>query len=420
MARRSVRGDSGRGGLVAAVAVTALAAGALTFALGSVRNPSSGGIQGAMSDAGGAIGGVFSVPLRWIDGIGDTVGSFFADAEELRRLRAENAALMQWRDQALTLAERLEAYERLYGIRGDGIGQGVATRIVSETGGPFARTGIIGAGREQGVGVNWIVFDSRGLVGRVIAVGAHTSRVLLLTDGDSRVPVMGETTRARAILQGDKTAAPLLSHLNLPPVIREDERLLTSGDDGLFPRGIAVGVAATGPDGRTRVRLASDRAPLDFVRVVPPTSFPAPPDPVTLPEFAPPPAAPLPAITAGAILPGVPGAAGVPAAATPEAIRAAQQAQDEARATREALRQAEAERDALRRQQQQEAARRGTGAAQTGQPPAAARPGGGQPVTVELGAGPAAPAASPPPPAPPPPPPPPSGGGEAAAPPGGR
>ncbi len=417
MARRSVRGDSGRGGLVAAVAVTALAAGALTFALGSVRNPSSGGIQGVVSDAGGAIGGVFSIPLRWVDGIGDTVGSFLADAAELRRLRAENAALMQWRDQALTLAERLEAYERLYGIRGDGIGQGVATRIVSETGGPFTRTGIIGAGRQQGVGVNWVVFDTRGLVGRVIAVGTSTSRVLLLTDGDSRVPVMGETTRARAILQGDKTAAPLLSHLNLPPIIREDERLLTSGDDGLFPRGIAVGVAATGPDGRMRVRLASDRAPLDFVRAVPPTSFPAPPDAVTLPELAPPPAAPLPAITAGAILPGVPGAAGVPAAATPEAIRAAQQAQDEARATREALRKAEAERDALRRQQQQEAARRGTGAAQTGQPSAAARPGGGQPVPVELGAG---PIASPPPAPPPPPPPAAPAGGEAAAPPGGR
>lgn len=418
MARRSVRGDSRRGGLVAAVAVTALAAGALTFALGSMRNPSSGGIQGAMSDAGGAIGGVFSVPLRWIDGIGDTVGSFFADAGELRRLREENAALMQWRDQALTLAERLEAYERLYGIRGVGIGQGVAARIVSETGGPFARTGIIGAGREQGVGANWIVFDSRGLVGRVIAVGAHTSRVLLLTDGDSRVPVMGEATRARAILQGDKTAAPLLSHLNLPPVIREDERLLTSGDDGLFPRGIAVGVAATGPDGRMRVRLASDRAPLDFVRVVPPTSFPAPPDTVTLPEFAPLPAAPLPAITAGAVLPGVPGAAGVPAAATPEAIRAAQQAQDEARATREALRKAEAERDALRRQQQQ-GARPATAAAPQGQTatPPPARPRAEQPVPVNIGAGPAAPA---PPPPPPPPPPAAPAAGETAVPPGGR
>ncbi len=163
---------------------------------------------------------------------------------------------------------------------------------------------------------------------------------------------MGETTRARAIAMGDKTSAPRLAHLNTPTLMRDGERVMTSGDDGIFPRGIAVGQAGVAPDRQWRVRLASSASPIDFVRLVPPSNFPPPLDPVTAPSLAPPPTEGLAtAPVQGGVLPLAADAAGVPTAATPEAIRAAQALRgSEIEAARAAAARLAKERDAAREQ----------------------------------------------------------------------
>jgi rod shape-determining protein MreC len=116
-----------------------------------------------------------------------------------------------------------------------------------------------------------------------------------------------------------------LAHLNTPALMANGESVLTSGDDGIFPRGIVVGQAGIAPDQQWRVRLASNSAPIDFVRVIPPSNFPPPLDPVTPPPLDAPPMAAVPSVASlGAILPLAPGAAAVPTSATPQAIAAAQ------------------------------------------------------------------------------------------------
>jgi rod shape-determining protein MreC len=353
MARRSFqRRGQGAGRLIGVVVLTAGIAVALTLLVTQPRE-GQGGLAGLANDVGGTIGSVVGAPVRWVRSAGGWVGSFWGGAERVRQLEAENAALIQWRDQARAMGARLDAYEQLHAVRAERLPEGITARLVAETSGPFSRAAIVNAGSAQGVKVNWIVFNQNGLVGRVISVGTGTSRVLLLNDGDSRVPVMGEQSRARGIVVGDKTAAPQLSHLNLPPVLGESERLMTSGDDGLFPRGIAVGTAGRGPDGKWRVRLASARGPVDFVRLVPPSDFPPPAPAVTPPAISPvdEPADPTAAAATGT-LPLAPGAAAVPANATPEAIAAAQRQAEAAREAAEerarSLRKAEAERDAAR------------------------------------------------------------------------
>jgi rod shape-determining protein MreC len=223
------------------------------------------------------------------------------------------------------MAERLDAYEKLHGVKAEKLPQGFTGRLIAESDGPFSQSGVINLGSKAGVEVNWIVLNQNGLVGRVIAVGSDTSRVLFLADGDSRVPVMGEVTRARALASGDKSLAPKLAHLNTPILMRDGERVMTSGDDGVFPRGIAVGQAGIAPDRQWRVRLASSNSPIDFVRVIPPSSFPPPLEPVTPPVLPAAPTEEVPAVPVeGAVMPLAMGAAAVPAAATPDAIRAAQ------------------------------------------------------------------------------------------------
>jgi rod shape-determining protein MreC len=322
MARRGNRRAGGAGPLIGVAVLTALISVGATIVVTDQR---SGSLAGVASDVSGAVGGVLMAPVRWGENIVSSVGSFFGGAGLNKKLQEENRALLQWRDQAKAMAERLDAYEKLHGVKAEQLPQGLTGRLISETSGPFSKSGIVNLGAKSGVKVNWIVLNQNGLVGRVIAVGNDTSRVLFLADGDSRVPVMGEITRARAIAMGDKTSAPKLAHLNTPTLMRDGERVMTSGDDGIYPRGIAVGQAGIAPDKQWRVRLASSASPVDFVRLVPPSNFPPPLDPVTAPSLAAPPTEGSAATPVqGGVLPLAPDAAGVPTAATPEAIRAAQ------------------------------------------------------------------------------------------------
>ncbi len=94
------------------------------------------------------------------------------------------------------------------------------------------------------------------------------SRMLLLTDIASRTPVLVDRTDARAILLGDGGGHPRLSFLRGQNPVKQGDRILTSGDGGVFPRGLPVGVAVKGLDGQWRVQLDSDLTAIDFVRIL--------------------------------------------------------------------------------------------------------------------------------------------------------
>jgi len=140
--------------------------------------------------------------------------------------------------------------------------------VILDAHGPFADTRLADAGKEKGVEVGNPVMNERGPVGRVIGVAHGASRVLLLTDVASRTPVLVDRTDARAILTGDASATPKLVYLRGVDPIKEGDRILTSGDGGMIPRGLPVGTAVKGLDGSWRVRLDADESSIDFVRIL--------------------------------------------------------------------------------------------------------------------------------------------------------
>ncbi len=233
----------------------------------------------------GGFASVFKGPKTWVVNSQNYISSFFTNAEEVRTLRQENLALLEWKSQAHAIAERLETYEKLNNIKSEVTIGTVSGRLIAETSGPFSKTGIINIGSNSGIGTNWIVINQNGFVGRVISVSKNSSRILLATDNDSRISVMGENTRSRAMMIGDTSVAPVLQHLNFPPTMKNGEFLVTSGDDGFIPRGISVGTAGKAPDGKWRVILATNKSAIDFVKIIRPNNIPAPIDKVTMPEF---------------------------------------------------------------------------------------------------------------------------------------
>ncbi len=214
------------------------------------------------------VAGAVAAPVRWAGGVAEGIGGYFFAVSENRRLRAELVAAQAWRERAVALAAENTRYRALLGLSVDPPVPMVTARAVGESRGPYANTRLINAGSDRGVRVGHPVLSENGLVGRVIGVSPRVSRILMLTDAASRTPVMIQRTRARAILTGDGGWAPELAYLRGRDAARDGDLVLTSGDGGVLPQGITVGRIVRGVDGGWRVRLASDAAPIDFVRVL--------------------------------------------------------------------------------------------------------------------------------------------------------
>jgi len=214
------------------------------------------------------VGDALSTPGRLTgQGVDGIRGYFFAVSEN-RRLRAELENMRQWRDVAIALRDTNERYRTILGLKTDPPIPMATARIVTDSRGPFANSRLANAGSEKGIKPGNPVMSENGLVGRIVGVTEGVSRVLLLTDAASRTPVMVDRTNSRAILTGDGGPNPKLEYLRGQDPVKSGDRILTSGDGGVFPRGLPVGVAVKGLDGRWRVVLASDKAAVDFVRIL--------------------------------------------------------------------------------------------------------------------------------------------------------
>ncbi|MCI3134101.1 rod shape-determining protein MreC [Phenylobacterium aquaticum] len=258
--------------LTAAVALLVAVVVAVALLLSDRRETFQAEAYGVTRQVGDAVAapvsGAIAAPGRWGGmGLESLRGYFFAVAEN-RRLKAELKEARQWRDVALALRDTNERYKSLLGLKTEPPIPMVAARTVTDSRGPFANTRLANAGKEAGVKAGNPVMSENGLVGRIIGVTSGASRILLLTDVASRTPVMIDRTNARAILTGDGGPNPKLEYLRGQNPVKDGDRVLTSGDGGVLPRGLPVGTAVKGLDGRWRVVLASDAAPIDFVRIL--------------------------------------------------------------------------------------------------------------------------------------------------------
>lgn len=248
---------------------------------------------------------VLAAPIRWFGSIGNNFTGYFFAVSENRRLKARITELEQVRDQAAILKAKNTSYEALLRITPDPPLAMVAGRSISEARGPFKNARLLNVGREKGVQIGNPVLSNHGLVGRISGTGNQYSRMILLTDVSSKIPVLIERTDARALLTGDGSGSPRLEFVRGVGSVQVGDRILSSGDGGGFPRGVPVGVVAKGLDGSWRVKLFSDRGPIDYVRVmlfedfsqlVGPHDLDAPPlsglAPVPVPDSAPTVAAP--------------------------------------------------------------------------------------------------------------------------------
>ena len=186
---------------------------------------------------------------------------------ENRKLRAENAALRRWYAVALALeSENATLKENLHWLP-DPSPSFVTGRVVADAGGIYARSLLVYLGPTHAVRKGQVALDAAGLVGRVAEVGARSARVLLITDGTSRIPVELPRIGAHAIMAGTGGPCPRLIYMPDGVRLTEGERVVTSSEAGAFPAGLPIGtvrlraghdpevVPAAGLDDLAMVRL---------------------------------------------------------------------------------------------------------------------------------------------------------------------
>lgn len=172
----------------------------------------------------------------------------------LRGVRQENAALDE-RLQSLELqlsSEREKAEEgsrlrELLGLRQALPFETVAAEVVARDGLPWFRSVTLGKGQKDGIALNAPVISASGVVGRVVSVGPRAAKVQLLLDRDAGVGVVIERSRATGIVAGQVGLADsgspdlVMKYVAALADVQPGDRVLTSGLDRIFPKGLVVG-----------------------------------------------------------------------------------------------------------------------------------------------------------------------------------
>lgn len=193
------------------------------------------------------------------------------------RAGSQNAALKREAEIARIRLKEADAVRqenlRLKGLLGlqDAENPPVAVaRLVGSTAASTRRFAYIGVGRNQGVRVGMPVRSPRGVVGRILEVGADNSRVLMLTDNESVLPIRRTSDEVVAFAEGrgDGLLRIRLINLGVNP-LKKGDVFVTSGAGGYYPPGIAVAIATEITDDGALGRLISDPAATDFVAVLP-------------------------------------------------------------------------------------------------------------------------------------------------------
>ena len=143
----------------------------------------------------------------------------------------------------------------------------VTARVVADAGGVYAKAVLLSVGPNHGIRKGEIAVDERGLIGRITEVGARTARVLLITDLNSRIPVILETSRAHAILVGTNGPRPRLLYWPEGVVPQEGERIVTSAEANAFPANLPVGTVHYTGSGAPEVEPAAMLQKLEVVRI---------------------------------------------------------------------------------------------------------------------------------------------------------
>lgn len=211
--------------------------------------------------------------LNYISNAYANLLQYFKSLDHLKRDNAElNSRISYLQDveqKLVILNAENQRLKNFISFSGEKFNNSITTRLLSISSTPYNKLGIISAGFNQGIEKNNVVYDNHGLIGRVIEVSNNYSKILLLADSNSKIPVISSISQERAILVGggsDNYAVKPL-YLDENTKVQPGEIFVTSGDGQYYPYGIAVAKVTAINNGDIHLTLCSNLNRVEFVKV---------------------------------------------------------------------------------------------------------------------------------------------------------
>ena len=186
--------------------------------------------------------------------------------EQIEKLRLEQVRLHDDTEQARRL-------QLLLGFKEQFISKTIAAQVIGSSGSEQSRAIYIDKGSDHGIDKDMPVITADGVVGKVLRVYGSTAQVLLIDDQSSGVGAILEKSRLQGVLRGTPAGEVVLERVMSDEQVQPGEKVLTSGGDQIFPKGLPVGVvtkASPGPELflNIRVRPAANLSKLEEVLVI--------------------------------------------------------------------------------------------------------------------------------------------------------
>ena len=236
--------------------------------IGRVDVASMEQVRAQIVDAVAPILDVIGRPVESFNVGVDRIHEIYTVFDANQKLRQERDRLLHWQALARKLETENRALKGLLNFNAGPEPRFIAARVVADTGGAFAHSLILNAGERAGVRKGQAAVTGDGLIGRISGVGSRSSRLLLITDLNSRIPIVIESTRIRAVLAGTNAGRPRMIHLPTGAMVAIGDRVVTSGHGGVFPNGLPVGVVTSVNDGIIEIQPYVNRERIEYVRVL--------------------------------------------------------------------------------------------------------------------------------------------------------
>lgn len=208
------------------------------------------------------------VPARAIASVYDYFGEIKEVYKDNQNLREENKKLLNLYDKMKVLEVENKLLANLLNYVSPPEARYITARIIAEEGDAFSHSVIAYTGNSSALKKGQVALSDRGVVGRIDKVGNMYSKILLITDINSRIPVMVEKNRVRGILAGDNTSVPKMVFIPLDAELNIGDRIITSGVAGVFPSGLPVGQIASVEKNNVTVKPYSNLNSLEYIRIV--------------------------------------------------------------------------------------------------------------------------------------------------------
>lgn len=177
----------------------------------------------------------------WLIGMQENYLTLSGFKQDNERLRQRIQTLEVERQKLLEAQATHRKLQQLLDFRAQLPAQSITASVIADSASSWFQGCVLDKGSADGVRKDMAVVTPLGVVGKVVSTSTRSAKVILLTDANSGIDVLIQRTRSRGIVSGSFENGLVLKYMKRSEDIKIGDRLITSGLDGVFPKGLMVG-----------------------------------------------------------------------------------------------------------------------------------------------------------------------------------